>query len=73
MILDNVIASSLIRAAKSGVDVRIITPHIADKKLVFLMTRSNYKDLILGGVKIYEFTPGFMHTKAIVSDDDTAI
>jgi cardiolipin synthase len=73
LILDNVIASSLIRAAKSGVDVRIITPHIADKKLVFLMTRSNYKDLILGGVKIYEFTPGFMHTKAIVSDDDTAI
>lgn len=73
LILDEVMTSALIRAARSGVDVEIITPHIPDKKLVFLMTRSNYKDLIEGGVKIYEFSPGFIHSKVIVSDDETAI
>lgn len=73
LILDEVVMTSLIRAAKSGVDVKIITPGIPDKKLVFYMTQSNYKDLIDGGVEIYEFTPGFMHSKIIVSDDNTAI
>lgn len=73
LILDDVMVTCLIRAAKSGVDVKIITPGVPDKKLVFYMTQSNYKDLIDGGVKIYEFTPGFMHTKTIVSDDETAI
>lgn len=73
LILDEVMTSALIRAARSGVDVEIITPHIPDKKLVFLMTRSNYKDLIKGGVKIYEFTPGFVHSKVIVCDDEVAI
>ena len=64
---------SLIRAAKSGIDVKIVTPHHPDKKLVFEMTRSNYESLIDNGVKIYEFTPGFMHSKMIISDDTTAI
>ncbi len=73
LILDEVMTSSLIRAARSGIEVCIITPHIPDKKLVFLMTRSNYKDLVMGGVKIYEFTPGFIHSKVIVSDDEVAI
>ncbi len=73
LILDEVMTSALIRASRSGIDVQIITPHIPDKKLVFLMTRSNYKDLVNAGVKIYEFTPGFIHSKVIVSDDDIAI
>lgn len=73
LILDEVMTSALIGAAKSGVEVVIITPHIPDKKMVFLMTRSNYKDLLAGGVRIYEFTPGFIHSKTIVSDDVTAI
>ena len=73
LILDDVMTAALIRAAQSGIDVQIITPHIPDKKLVFMMTRSNYKDLLLGGVKIYEFSPGFIHSKVIVSDDEVAI
>lgn len=73
LILDNVMESALIRAAKSGIKVVIITPHTPDKKLIFLMTRSNYKTLIDSGCEIYEFTPGFMHTKMIISDDETAI
>lgn len=73
LILDNVMESALIRAAKSGIRVVILTPHKPDKKLVFLMTRSNYKTLIESGCEIYEFTPGFMHTKMIISDDETAI
>jgi cardiolipin synthase len=73
LIIDQNISSTLIRAAKSGVDIKIITPGVPDKKLVYYMTRSNYKDLIEAGVGIYEFTPGFIHAKTIVSDDEKAI
>ncbi|MCM1334837.1 MAG: cardiolipin synthase [Bacteroides sp.] len=73
LILDNTMESCLIRAAKSGIDIKIITPHHPDKKMVFEMTRSNYQGLIDNGVEIYEFTPGFMHTKMIISDGMTAI
>lgn len=73
LILDNNMENSLIRAAKSGIDVKIITPHHPDKKLIFEMTRANYESLVNNGVEIYEFTPGFMHTKMIISDDLTAI
>lgn len=73
LILDNVMENCLIRAAKSGIDVKIITPHCPDKKLVFETTRSNYESLVKNGVEIYEFTPGFMHTKMIIGDDTTAI
>ena len=73
LILDPNVCSALIRAAKSGVDIKIITPGTPDKKLVYYMTQSNYKDLIEAGVNIYEFTPGFMHNKTIVSDDEKAI
>ena len=59
-------------AAKRGVDVRIITPHIPDKKAIFLMTRSSYERLIADGVKIYEYTPGFIHAKNFVCDDKFA-
>lgn len=73
LILDNTMENCLIRAAKSGIDVKIITPHHPDKKMVFETTRSNYEILIENGVEIFEFTPGFMHTKMIISDGTTAI
>lgn len=72
LIIDDSMLNSLTLAAKSGVDVRIITPHIWDKRLVHITTRSYYSDLIKGGVRIYEYTPGFMHSKMFVSDDEVA-
>ncbi len=60
-------------AAKRGVKVKIITPHIPDKKIVFILTRSNYKMLIDEGVEIYEYTPGFIHSKMIIADDITGV
>ncbi len=71
-IVDDSMLSAFRLAAKSGVDVRIITPHIPDKKLVHLTTRSYYQALIEAGVRVYEFTPGFIHSKTVVSDDDIA-
>lgn len=73
LILDNTMATSLCDAAKSGIDVRLITPGIADKKLVNLLTKSYYDKLIEAGVKIYEYTPGFVHAKIFLSDDETAV
>lgn len=73
LIIDNELRESIKNAALRGVDVRIILPHIPDKKLIFLMTRSYYKDLIASGVKIYEYTPGFIHAKTYISDDSVAI
>lgn len=59
-------------AAKRGVDVRIVTPGIPDKKLVYRLTRSYYATLLKAGVRIYEYTPGFLHAKCYVSDDKIA-
>ena len=73
LIIDNTMIAALTSAAKSGVDVRIITPGIPDKKTVFLLTRSYYNVLLEAGVKIYEYTPGFVHAKEFVSDDRTAV
>jgi len=73
LVLDNEMAMALKNAALSGVDVRIMMPHIPDKKLVFMISRSYYQDLIKAGVKIYEFLPGFLHSKYIVSDDIVSI
>ncbi|MBQ1379838.1 MAG: cardiolipin synthase, partial [Erysipelotrichaceae bacterium] len=64
--------NALILCAKRGVDVRIVTPGIPDKKMVYQITRSYYRQLIEGGVKIYEYTPGFNHGKIFISDDDIA-
>jgi cardiolipin synthase len=72
MIGDELIAA-LKNAAQSGVDVRIITPGIPDKKLIYLTTRSYYRDLIEAGVKIYEYTPGFIHSKNLICDDDFCV
>lgn len=65
--------NALICAAKTGVDVRIITPHIPDKKYVHTLTRSYYNRLIENGVKIYEFERGFIHSKNVVCDDSFAV
>lgn len=72
LIVDYEFLEALINASKRGVDVKIITPHIADKKMVKVMTKSNYQKLISNGVKIYEYKPGFIHSKMFVSDDDYA-
>ena len=73
LVLDNEMKTSLILAAKSGVDVRIMVPHIPDKPFVFEVTRSNYKVLLKNKVKIYEYTPGFVHSKTMVADDKLAV
>ena len=72
LIVDDSMLSALCLAAKSGVDVRIVTPHIWDKRIVHMTTRSYYRELIKAGVKIYEYTNGFIHSKTFVSDDHTA-
>ncbi|MGG7097139.1 cardiolipin synthase [Clostridium sardiniense] len=69
LIIDNELVTALTLAAKSGVDVRIITPHIEDKWYAHIVTRAYYPQLIKAGVKIYEYTPGFIHSKTVVSDD----
>lgn len=73
LIVDNRIMNALCSAAKRGVDVRIITPHIPDKKIIFRMTRSNYKPLQEAGVKIFEYQKGFIHSKQFLCDDEIAI
>lgn len=73
LVVDNKMLSALQSAAESGVDVRIITPKIYDKWYVHYVTQSNYGPLLKAGVKIYEYTPGFMHAKMIISDDDHAV
>ena len=73
LILDNEMTSVLTLAAQSGIDVRITTPHVADKWYVHMVTRANYAQLIEAGVKIYEYTPGFIHAKTMVVDDEFAI
>ena len=72
LIIDDQMLNALTFAAKSGVDVRIITPHKWDKRLVHMATRSYYRTLWERGVKIYEYTPGFMHAKMVVADDEVA-
>ena len=73
LIIDNDLSSDIERAALRGVDVRIIVPHVPDKKLVFAMTRSYYNRLMDAGVKIYEYEPGFIHAKTYVADGKYAI
>ena len=69
LIVSDSVNTALCNAAKSGVDVRIITPHIPDKKVVFELTRSHYEPLLEAGVRIFEYTPGFVHAKNFAVDD----
>lgn len=73
LIIDNEMQTALCLAAKRGVDVRIVTPGIPDKKVVYQLTRSSYPPLLRAGVRIYEYTPGFIHAKSYVCDDEIAV
>ena len=73
LIVDNELVTALTLAAKSGVDVRIVTPHIADKWFVHMVTQAYYQQLVEAGVKIYEYTPGFIHSKTFVADDEVGV
>ncbi|MBP0963963.1 MAG: cardiolipin synthase [Oscillospiraceae bacterium] len=73
LILDGEMLTALTHAAMRGVDVKLILPHIPDKKYAYLLARSHYKELIQAGVKIFEYEPGFVHAKVFVSDDDRAV
>ncbi|WP_455539933.1 cardiolipin synthase [Terrisporobacter sp.] len=72
LIIDNEMMTALCLAAKRGVNVKIVTPGIPDKKTVFKLTRSYYGELLDAGVKIYEYTPGFIHAKVFICDDEVA-
>lgn len=73
LVLDQKMMSDLTNAAESGVDVRIIVPAIYDKWVVYMVNVSNYGKLIQAGVRVYEYTPGFIHAKNVISDDECAI
>lgn len=73
LIVDNEMITTLSLAAKRGVDVRIVTPGVPDKKMVYWLTQSYYPVLLGAGVKIYQYSPGFIHAKCFLCDDDIAV
>ena len=73
LILDDDMVTALTYAAKRGVDTVIVMPHIPDKKYAFMLAHSYYPELMEAGVKIYEYLPGFVHSKTFVSDDEKAV
>jgi len=73
LIIDSEMTDALCYAAKRGVDVRLILPHIPDKKYAFALAYTHYRELLQAGVRIYEYTPGFVHAKVFVSDDEKAV
>ncbi|MBO4431906.1 MAG: cardiolipin synthase [Clostridia bacterium] len=72
LIIDNTMTEALKMAARAGIDVRIITPYVPDKWYVHPVTQYNYNELLESGVRIFEFIPGFIHSKIFVSDDSVA-
>lgn len=73
LILDGEMENALIYAAERGVDVRLILPGVPDKKVPYALALTHYASLLEAGVKIYEYTPGFVHAKVFVSDDREAV
>ncbi len=73
LILDEELLNAITFAAQRGVDVKIILPHIPDKKYAYWLARTHYKELITEGVQLYEYTPGFVHAKVFTSDDEKAV
>lgn len=73
LVVDDSMMDALCTAARGGIDVRIITPKRWDHWYVNMVTRSNYGELMKAGVKIYEYSPGYIHAKTILSDDDHAV
>lgn len=73
LVLDETMLDSLKYASKRGVDVKILMPHIPDKRYAFALARTYYPELIESGVEIYEYTPGFVHSKTTICDDIRAV
>ncbi|MBQ6621878.1 MAG: cardiolipin synthase [Mogibacterium sp.] len=73
LILDGELETALKYAAERGIDVKLILPGIPDKKLAYSFAKAHYKSLVSAGVKIYEYTPGFVHAKVFISDDIKAV
>ena len=72
-IVDEKMMEALEYAALRGVDVKLILPHIPDKKIAFAIARNQYPTLLKAGIKVYEYEPGFVHAKSFVSDDCKAV
>lgn len=72
LIVTNELMSAMKLTAKRGVDIRIVTPAIPDKKSIFRLTTTSYRELLAAGVKIYQYTPGFIHSKCLIADDKVA-
>lgn len=73
LIIDGELENALKYAAQRGIDVKIILPGIPDKKMAFALAKTHYKELTKAGVKLYEYSPGFVHSKIFVSDDEKAV
>lgn len=73
LIIDEEMINAMIFAAQRGVEVKLILPHIPDKKYAYLLARTYYQQLISNGVEIYEYTPGFVHAKVFTCDDERAV
>ena len=73
LILDGELETALKYAAQRGVDVKLSLPGIPDKSMAYALAKSHYRRLVDAGVKIYEYTPGFVHAKVFVSDDKKAV
>ncbi len=72
LIVTNELMTAMKLSAKRGVDIRLVTPAIPDKKFIFRMTTTSYRELIAAGVRIYQYTPGFIHSKCLLADDKLA-
>ena len=73
VVIDYEMTRALSLAARRGVDVRLVVPAVPDKKIVYALTKSYFPELMENGVKVYRFTPGFVHSKVFVSDDRQAV
>lgn len=71
-IVEREFMDSMRYAAERGVEVSMILPHIPDKKIVYYIARTSYPELLAAGIRVYEYTPGFVHAKTVVSDDISA-
>lgn len=73
LIIDSILINALTAAANRGVQVNIYMPHIPDKKIIFILSQGNYKNLLKAGINIYEYKPGFLHSKNFLVDDELAV
>lgn len=71
-VIDTTFINAITNAIKSGIDVKILIPNIADKKIIFQTTLAHFKNIILSGGEVYRYTPGFNHAKNIIVDSKYA-